>query len=382
METTVGIVLSLIAVVLLVAVWKGWIGDDWLRKLAEIFAVVAGLAAIFILFLPSLRSQNCDPVQGNTPFIVITEPLQSLACSDLSTAACTFRIKGNIGGIQSFNGCRIYTFVYPVNPAGAGWYIQQPPISTTSGNWTQTAILGSEGQPAMMGDTLSIQAVVVRSDATYKGTRLSDLELSANLQDLGDITGIVALSEPVFLTVVTEVATSEADTLSEGNPVPSIAPTELTVPPPLANLIPPFYYATFGLEFPEGAWIEGETYTYSLEVQECGQDNFEGQTIGFTVSGFAGGSFFLLKDGLFDQPDRNMAEEAQASALQDSYAMIIFSKDTIEEAQRILDSCRAFLIVNNGPLVPLEPYYQGPIPSIDGMFYIDSSSFADWEISP
>lgn len=202
MDIVIAIVLTIIAVILLVAVWQGWITNAMLQNLAAISGIIAGLAAIvFFIRDPWLKSANCLALEGGMPFIKINEPLQIPTCIDPTTPACTFKIIGTAGGVQSFNGCRIHTFVYPVIPKGIGWYIQQPPVSTASGSWTQTAILGTEGFPAETGNILTIQAALVRSDATLKGTKLSALELSTTLLDLDDIEGIVILSEPIFLTV-------------------------------------------------------------------------------------------------------------------------------------------------------------------------------------
>ena len=108
-----------------------------------------------------------------------------------------------MSGVTSLNDLRIYTFVFPQNPPGCGWYLQhRPAVIKAAGTWTQTpAYIGNEKYPAQTGDTLDIRAALVRSDATLEGTRLKDLPMVFCLNTVEDIEGLVALSEPVSLTV-------------------------------------------------------------------------------------------------------------------------------------------------------------------------------------
>ena len=134
------------------------------------------------------------------------------------------------------------------------------------------------------------------------------------------------------------------------------------VTPKTPTTIPPVYYATFGNQFPEGAWKEGETYSYSLELRECGKDNFTGEVVTFQVqSGSADVPFYLLKDGIFDQADRNSARRVNASPTQPSYSVIVIPKASVEEAQQVLKTCKAYLNLTGGPALALEPFSQGPL---------------------
>jgi len=150
-------------------------------------------------------------------------------------------------------------------------------------------------------------------------------------------------------------------------------------PQPPTNEPPSVYYAAFGLEFVEGAWEESQIYTYHLEVKQCGTDNFAGNTIPFDVTtGLADVPFYLLKDGVYDHPDRNIARPAHASSSQRSYAMVILPRITALETEQILNECSAFISINNGALLSLDPYRQGPIPGFGpgGTFQLDASAFS------
>ena len=115
-------------------------------------------------------------------------------------------IEGTAGGVDGFVNKRIYVFVYPVMPPGAGWYLQKSPANIgLKGDWTQSpSYIGSDVAPAVTGNTLKIRAVLVTKDATYDGEKLDDLADSDKLVVLTvieDIEGIITLSDPVDLIV-------------------------------------------------------------------------------------------------------------------------------------------------------------------------------------
>jgi hypothetical protein len=149
-------------------------------------------------------------------------------------------------------------------------------------------------------------------------------------------------------------------------------------PTPMATTVPVVYYALFGLQFPEGAWKEGATYRYSLEVRECEKDNFTGDLVTFTVqTGSADLPFYLLKDGVYDTPDRNSARPAKASPIQKSYAAVIIPKSSAEEAQRVAKTCQAFINLESGPQLALEPFGLGPVILLKNL---DPAMFKEAEI--
>jgi hypothetical protein len=131
---------------------------------------------------------------------------------------------------------------------------------------------------------------------------------------------------------------------------------------PTATTVPVQYYAVFGLQFPEGAWRENETYSYSLELRECAEDNFTGSVVTFTVQrGLADRPFYLLRDGVFDRPDRNDARPANASPLYPSYAVIIIPKSAPEAAQQVVSACKAYINIQGAPQLALQPSGLEPI---------------------
>jgi hypothetical protein len=123
-----------------------------------------------------------------------------------------------------------------------------------------------------------------------------------------------------------------------------------------------FCYAAFGIQFPEGAWKEGATYGYSLEVRECEKDNFSGDMVTFTVQkGAMDAPFYLLKDGVFDTADRNAARPANASPTQKSYAVVLIPRSTADEVKKAQTTCKAFINFPKGPTLALDPSGQGLI---------------------
>jgi hypothetical protein len=143
------------------------------------------------------------------PFIEITYPTDNaeLLCDNPTTEVfCLFHVQGTISGIDSIFNYRVFVFVFPVTPAGEGWYFQKSPAAVESdGKWEQSpAYLGNATYPAKMGDTLKIRAVLVTADATFNDTKLDDLAQSNDLIVLSDVTvidGIVAISDIIDLTL-------------------------------------------------------------------------------------------------------------------------------------------------------------------------------------
>ena len=161
---------------------------------------------------PSETSMPTEiPLATNTPSpsIQITSPMDNgtMSCDNYAEEAfCLFHVHGKIGGIGSFSDYRVYVFVFPVTPPGAGWYLQKSPAAIESnGDWEQSpAYLGNVTFPAVTGNVLKLRAALVKADATFNGTTLEDLVKSSDLIVLStveDIDGIVALSDIVDLTL-------------------------------------------------------------------------------------------------------------------------------------------------------------------------------------
>jgi hypothetical protein len=136
------------------------------------------------------------------PFVRIIAPQDTVSCIN-PEVWCQFEIRGTAGGDISFKDLRIYTFVFPVQPPGAGWYLQKPPASIEPNrDWIQSsAYLGDGDHPVETNNTLRIRAALVQKDATFNGTKLSDLKGGTALAAVEDIDGIVVLSNVVFLVV-------------------------------------------------------------------------------------------------------------------------------------------------------------------------------------
>jgi hypothetical protein len=119
---------------------------------------------------------------------------------------CQFHVSGRVEAVSSFSEYRLYVFVFPVTPPGAGWYLQKLPAPLESnGNWQQNrSYLGNVQFPAKQGDTFQIRAVLVRDDATVDGKKLEDMAKSNALIVLAsveDIQDFVAVSDIVDVTL-------------------------------------------------------------------------------------------------------------------------------------------------------------------------------------
>jgi hypothetical protein len=115
---------------------------------------------------------------------------------------CQFTVTGWSAYVGS--GLQIRVLIFPVRPSGGGWFTQSPAASTeASGDWNQApADLGAPGSPASSGDTLKLEAVVVRPDATYNGVPLGETASRGMLiNDPRQISGLVGQSEIVSLRV-------------------------------------------------------------------------------------------------------------------------------------------------------------------------------------
>ena len=149
---------------------------------------------------------DCEPGGG------ITSPKDILTCSE---DACQFEVEGFTSSVVSrsdFNDLRLYVLVFPIDPPGAGWYIQLQPgsIQTSDGLWSQSpSWLGSVGSPVATGHTLKIVAVIVSTDAkakTITGIRAIDQMTGKNndnvVKDPRDISAtFFFVSDEVNLTV-------------------------------------------------------------------------------------------------------------------------------------------------------------------------------------
>jgi hypothetical protein len=135
------------------------------------------------------KSQTSIKVRGDCePIVRITTPRDILTCS---ADTCLFEVKGSTSSVISrsdFGDLRLYVLVFPINPPGAGWYIQLQPgsIQSSDGLWSQSpSWLGSVGAPEETGHTLKIVAVIVSTDAiakTINGTRTID-QMTGNNND-------------------------------------------------------------------------------------------------------------------------------------------------------------------------------------------------------
>jgi hypothetical protein len=134
--------------------------------------------------------------------IAITSPSGVVDCKD-PAPQCQFQATLQVTGTLA-RSQEIVVLVYPLNPPGGGWFIQSPsPVLEASGTWLQdSADIGSSTAPAHDGDTLLVEALVIRVGATYNGTSLEDIsKAAASIQDPRQITGLVYQSTPVQMKV-------------------------------------------------------------------------------------------------------------------------------------------------------------------------------------
>jgi hypothetical protein len=201
-----GLIVSLVSLSEAIA-WRIDVAPETMRAFlpAGILIMLLGFGWV-ILPEPGPVSDEPPPIATPTPlpptFVTIIMPQETLVCS-AAGATCRFSIQGVAGGVAPVEAYRVYTFVRPVEPRGSGFALQpQPARLAVDGSWEQSqAVIGSTQQPVEAGHTLVIQAVLVGDDATYNGTPLADLPPNFYLGAVGDIAGILALSEAVPLTV-------------------------------------------------------------------------------------------------------------------------------------------------------------------------------------
>lgn len=199
-----------------------------LRRLAS----PSSLAALIILSL-TMSIDGCAPASQSSSSPVTSRPATSLAAPPSTTPAappstspltppsitvtspsgevhcpnpapqCKFQVTGQVTGTIAA-GLEILVLVFPVNPPGGGWYIQWPPAITGPGDaWLESpAYIGSPTAVAHDGDTLEIEAVLVRPDASFSGTSLHQLSKEGTaIPAVNVITGLVTQSAPAQLTV-------------------------------------------------------------------------------------------------------------------------------------------------------------------------------------
>jgi hypothetical protein len=136
------------------------------------------------------------------PSITVTSPSGEVHCPN-PAPQCKFQVTGQVTGTIAA-GLEILVLVFPVNPPGGGWYIQWPPAITGPGDaWLESpAYIGSPTAVAHDGDTLEIEAVLVRPDASFSGTSLHQLSKEGTaIPAVNVITGLVTQSAPAQLTV-------------------------------------------------------------------------------------------------------------------------------------------------------------------------------------
>jgi hypothetical protein len=147
-----------------------------------------------------------QPTDTPPPFVEITNPADGGSVECINNVAadkfCLLNIEGNAGGVNLSSNVRLWVFIKPVNPPGAGWYFQKSPATIKSnGDWKQSpSYLGSTAVPAVSGHTFTVRVALVTGDATLNGSKLDDLAVSGELIVLNaieEISGIIVLSDPI-----------------------------------------------------------------------------------------------------------------------------------------------------------------------------------------
>ena len=135
------------------------------------------------------------------PRVEITSPLMTVRClSSAEEPACRFTVSGTATGLDS--GDLVAVFVFPIEPPGGGWFIQQPLASVDrDGQWLQDTHLGTGGFAVQGGDVLEIRVAIVTNDANVGGVLLAEEQATGVIEDLRQVTGTRALSPLVKLTV-------------------------------------------------------------------------------------------------------------------------------------------------------------------------------------
>jgi hypothetical protein len=191
-------------------------------------AVTAGAAilAAFGLALPVVVNLISEPASDKNPVaasktnpvstphaqsptlpsitVEITEPARSATCTNLpSEGTCLFPTTGRSKGVTNRKDLSIYVLVYPVKPAGDGWYLQiRQATVRPDGTWSTVAGIGAPQYPAHKGDTFHIMALVVSKDAMIDGTRVDKLTPGKAIDEPGRIAPHFAKAKIVDLTVV------------------------------------------------------------------------------------------------------------------------------------------------------------------------------------
>jgi hypothetical protein len=165
---------------------------------------VGGLLLGLLLSWLIFGDDGDDVPPPPTVTVNVRQPNGSVSCTNPSDDAfCQFEVTGVSTGVASSRNLRLYVFVFPVQPPGAGWYAQKASaVVRSDGQWIQgPSYVGNEESPAKRGDTLRLRAAVVQQDARYRGFRLGDLGPGEALESIEDVDGLVALSNPVDLRV-------------------------------------------------------------------------------------------------------------------------------------------------------------------------------------
>jgi hypothetical protein len=154
------------------------------------------------------RSQSpTPPSQSPTPpsiTVEITGPTKSTTCTNPPTEdPCLFSTTGKSKGVTNKKDLWICVLVYPVQPSGAGWYLQGGETTLRpDGTWSKVAQIGATGYPAHKGDTFRIMALVISKNAMIDGTRLDKRALGTPIEEPGHIAPNFAKSKIIDLTVM------------------------------------------------------------------------------------------------------------------------------------------------------------------------------------
>ena len=168
--------------------------------------VVVGLGIVLVpIFVNdrNARASIVEPTALPPVFLKISQPAGHIDCSG-TEVVCAFDINGQGGGVAPpMDQYRVATFIFPLEPLGAGYYIQ-PGFAALQedGSWLKSrATFGSSAIPVESGGKLRVQAALISSDASINGTRLDQLPQGFYLGRLSDIEGLLVMSESVDLTI-------------------------------------------------------------------------------------------------------------------------------------------------------------------------------------
>jgi hypothetical protein len=141
--------------------------SNWLRH-----ALVSGVVAVITFVVIGLVYLALAP----SPTVGIISPRdgESIEVQIAETGSGSFFVSGNSERVAANPDLRVYVLVHPVDPYGAGWWIQEPVVMDRSGSWSGLAWIGDTDSPPHAGDKLDVVAIVSSPERIQNRPRVDD----------------------------------------------------------------------------------------------------------------------------------------------------------------------------------------------------------------